>query len=233
MNTHLGLIGKKLGCTQIFDNSGNVARVTVVEAGPCVVVRKRTVEKDGYVALQLALGERRAKLTSKPLQGYYEKNGVAARTITNAKGREVQVYPRHLKELRLSAEDAAKFEVGATISVADVFKVGQFVDVSGTSKGRGFSGVFKRHHFAGMVSSHGTHEYFRHGGSIGTNMTPGRTMPGKKMPGHHGAKRATILNAKVAAVDVAQNLVLIEGSVPGPNNGVVTVRGAVKNGRHA
>lgn len=233
MNTHLGLIGKKLGCTQIFDSNGNVARVTVVEAGPCVVVRKRTEEKDGYVAIQLAFGERRAKLTSKPLQGYYEKNGVAARTITNKKGREVQVYPRHLKELRLSAEDASKFEVGATVSVADVFKVGQFVDVTGTSKGRGFAGVFKRHHFAGMVSTHGTHEYFRHGGSIGTNMTPGRTLPGLKMPGHLGAKRSTMLNVKVAAVDTEQNLVLIEGSVPGPNNGIVTVRGAVKQGRHA
>lgn len=233
MNTHLGLIGKKLGCTQIFDSNGNVARVTVVEAGPCVVVRKRTEEKDGYVAIQLAFGERRAKLTSKPLQGYYEKNGVAARTITNKKGREVQVYPRHLKELRLSTDDASKFEVGATVSVADVFKVGQFVDVTGTSKGRGFAGVFKRHHFAGMVSTHGTHEYFRHGGSIGTNMTPGRTLPGKKMPGHLGAKRSTMLNVKVAAVHADQNLVLIEGSVPGPTNGIVTVRGAVKQGRHA
>lgn len=232
MNTHLGLIGKKLGCTQIFDSSGNVARVTVVEAGPCTVVRKRTVEKDGYVALQIAFGERKVKLTSKPLRGYYEKNGVAARTVT-AKGREVQVYPRYLRELRLKAEDAAKFDVGATIAVGDVFKVGQFVDVSGTSKGRGFAGVFKRHHFAGMVSTHGTHEYFRHGGSIGTNMTPGRTLPGLKMPGHLGAKRATILNLKVAAVDVEQNLVLIEGSVPGPNNGLVSVRGAVKQGKHA
>lgn len=233
MNTHLGLIGKKLGCTQIFDSNGNVARVTVVEAGPCVVVRKRTEEKDGYVAIQLAFGERRAKLTSKPLQGYYEKNGVAARTVTNKKGREVQVYPRHLKELRLSVDDASKFEVGATVSVADVFKVGQFVDVTGTSKGRGFAGVFKRHHFAGMVSTHGTHEYFRHGGSIGTNMTPGRTLPGVKMPGHLGAKRSTMLNVKVAAVHADQNLVLIEGSVPGPTNGIVTVRGAVKQGRHA
>jgi large subunit ribosomal protein L3 len=233
MNTHLGLIGKKLGCTQIFDSSGNVARVTVVEAGPCTVVRKRTVEKDGYVALQIAFGERRAKLTSKPLRGYYEKNGVAARTVTNAKGREVQVYPRHLRELRLSAEDAAKYEVGSAISVGDVFKVGQFVDVSGTSKGRGFAGVFKRHHFAGMPNSHGTHEYFRHGGSIGTNMTPGRTMPGRKMPGQLGNKRATMLNLKVAAVDTEQHLVLIEGSVPGPTNGLVSVRGAVKQGKHA
>jgi large subunit ribosomal protein L3 len=233
MNTHLGLIGRKLGCTQIFDANGNVTRVTVVEAGPCIVVRKRNEERDGYVALQLAFGERREKLTNKPLKGYYEKNGVAARSVKNVKGRDVNVFPRHLKEIRLSAEDAAKFEVGQTISIADVLKEGQFVDVTGTSKGRGFSGVIRRHHFAGMVSSHGTHEYFRHGGSIGTNMTPGRTLPGVRMPGQHGNKRRTVLNLKIAKLVPEQNLVLIEGSVPGSREGIVTVRGAVKGGKHA
>lgn len=233
MNTHLGLIGKKLGCTQIFGSDGNVSRVTVIEAGPCVVVRKRTVEKDGYVALQLAFGERRAKLVNKPLQGYYEKNGVAPRTVKNIKGRDVQMFPRHMKELRLNAEDAAKFEVGQTLTVADLFKEGQFVDVTGITVGRGFSGVIRRHHFAGFVASHGTHEYFRHGGSIGTNMTPGRTMPGKKMPGQHGNKRSTMLNLKVAQVIPEQNLVLITGAVPGAREGIVTVRGAVKHGKHA
>ncbi len=233
MNTHLGLIGKKLGCTQVFGSDGNVSRVTVIEAGPCVVVRKRTVEKDGYVALQLAFGERRQKLVSKPLKGYYEKNGVAAKTVQNVKGRDVQVFPRHMKELRLSAEDAAKFEVGQTLTVADIFKEGQFVDVTGTTVGRGFSGVIRRHHFAGFVASHGTHEYFRHGGSIGTNMTPGRTMPGKKMPGQHGNKRSTMLNLTVTKVIPEQNLVLIAGAVPGSRESIVTVRGAVKRGKHA
>lgn len=228
MNTNLGLIGKKLGCTQIFDANGNVARVTVVEAGPCVVVRKRTAERDGYVALQLAFGEKRAKLVDKPTTGYFEKNNVAARTVKNAKGRDVQVYPRTLKEIRLSPEDAARFEEGQTITVADLFKEGQFVDVTGTSKGRGFAGVIKRHHFAGMVSSHGTHEYFRHGGSIGTNMTPGRTLPGLKMPGHLGNKRVTVQNVKVVKVIPEENLVLLDGSAPGGDNGIVTVRGAVK-----
>lgn len=228
MNTNLGIIGKKLGCTQIFDANGNVARVTVVEAGPCVVVRKRTAEKDGYVALQLAFGDRRATLVNKPDRGYFEKNGVAARTVKNTKGKDVEVFPRTLKELRVSAEDAAKFEVGQAISIADVLKEGQFVDVTGTSKGRGFSGVIKRHHFAGFVSSHGTHEYFRHGGSIGTNMTPGRTLPGKKMPGQQGSARITMQNVKVVKVIPEQNLVLLSGSAPGGENGILTVRAAIK-----
>ncbi len=228
MNTHLGLIGKKLGCTQIFDANGNVARVTVVEAGPCIVVRKRTVEKDGYVALQLGFGERREKLTTKPLKGYYEKNGVPGRTVQNTKGRDVTVFPRTLKEIRVSADDAAKFEVGQTLGVSDIFTEGQIIDATGTSKGRGFSGVVKKYHFAGFVSSHGTHEYFRHGGSIGTNMTPGRTVPGKKMPGQLGNARITVQNLRVAKIIAEQNLVLLEGSVPGANNGVVTLRGAVK-----
>ena len=228
MNSNLGLIGKKLGCTQIFDANGNVARVTVIEAGPCLVVSKRTVEKDGYVAVQVAFGEKPARLLDKPTRGNFEKNNVSARTVKGKGGKDVEVFPRHLKELRLSAADAARFEVGSTISVGDVFKEGQFVDVTGTSKGRGFAGVIKRHHFAGFVSSHGTHEYFRHGGSIGTNMTPGRTLPGLRMPGHLGAKRSTVQNIKVVKVLADQNLVLIEGSAPGGENGIVTVRGAVK-----
>ncbi|MFO0646859.1 MAG: 50S ribosomal protein L3 [Polyangiales bacterium] len=228
MNSNLGLIGKKLGCTQIFDANGNVARVTVIEAGPCLVVRKRTVENDGYVAVQVAFGEKPARLLDKPTRGNFEKNNVAARSVKGKKGKDVEVFPRHLKELRLSAADAERFEVGKTISVGDVFKEGQLVDVTGTSKGRGFGGVIKRHHFAGFVSSHGTHEYFRHGGSIGTNMTPGRTLPGLRMPGQLGNARATVQNIKVVKVIPEQNLVLIEGSAPGGENGIVTVRGAVK-----
>ena len=233
MNTLPGLIGKKLGFTQVFDAAGNVARVTVVEAGPCVVVRKRTEEKDGYTALQLAFGERRAKLTSKPLQGYFDKSKAPARTLKNKQGHDIQVYPRTLKEIRLSAEDAAKYNEGDVLTAADLFKEGQFVDVSGTTIGRGFSGVIRRHHFAGFVSSHGTHEYFRHGGSIGTNMTPGRTLPGKKMPGQHGNTSSTMQNLKVVRVIADQNIVLIEGAVPGAAEGIVMVRGAIKNGRHA
>jgi len=228
MNSNLGLIGKKLGCTQIFDANGNVARVTVIEAGPCLVVRKRSVENDGYVAIQVAFGEKPARLVNKPAVGHFTKNGVAARTVQGKKGKDLEVFPRTLKEMRLSAEDAARFEVGQTISVGDIFKEGQLVDVTGTSKGRGFAGVFKRYHFAGFVSTHGTHEYFRHGGSIGTNMTPGRTLPGKKMPGQLGNSRSTLQNIKVVKVIADENLVLIEGSAPGGENGIVTLRGAVK-----
>jgi large subunit ribosomal protein L3 len=232
MNTNLGLIGRKLGCTQLFTDSGAVVRVTVVEVGPCKVVRKRTEEKDGYSALQLSFGEKRAKNVNKPLKGYFAKNGVEPRKDTR-KGREVDLLPEVLKEIRLPAAEVAKFEVGQVLTAADVFKVGQFVDASGLSRGRGFSGVFRRHNFAGFVTTHGTHEYKRHGGSIGTNMTPGRTLPGLKMPGQHGNKQTTQINLKVAEVIADKNLVLIEGSVPGSRNQIVTIRGAVKNGKHA
>jgi large subunit ribosomal protein L3 len=232
MNTLPGILGKKLGCTQIFNDDGSVTRVTVVEAGPCVVVRKRTVERDGYTALQLAFGERREKTVNKPTKGYLAKNGVQPKTVTK-KGKDVAMLPRVLRELRLTPEEAAKYEVGQTIVAADVLKEGQFIDVSGVSRGRGFSGVFRRHNFAGFVTTHGTHEYKRHGGSIGTNMTPGRTLPGLKMPGQHGNKKHTTLNLKVAKIIPEQNLVLIAGAVPGSRNSTVVVRGAIKNGRHA
>lgn len=232
MNKHLGLIGRKLGCTQIFNDDGTVTRVTVVECGPCKIVRKRTQAKDGYDALQLAFGERSAKNVNKPKKGYFAKNGVEA-TKKTLKGREVEMLPETLKEIRLTTEAAAKFEVGQVLSVADVFTQGQFVDAIGTSTGRGFSGVFRRHNFAGFVQTHGTHEYKRHGGSIGTNMTPGRTLPGMKMPGQHGNKRHSEINLKIARVLADKNLVLIEGSVPGSRNGIVVIRGAVKAGRHA
>lgn len=232
MNTNPGILGKKLGCTQIFNNDGSVSRVTVIEAGPCIVVRKRTPERDGYSAIQIAFGERREKVVSKPERGYFAKNGIEGRKVTR-KGKEVTLLPRVLKELRLPVEEVAKYEVGQTITVADVFKEGQFVDVSGITRGRGFSGVFRRHNFAGFVNTHGTHEYKRHGGSIGTNMTPGRTLPGLRMPGQYGNKKSTMLNLKVAKVIPEENLVLITGAVPGPRNGTVVVRGAVKGGRHA
>jgi large subunit ribosomal protein L3 len=236
MNTNPGLIGKKLGCTQLFGSDGNVTRVTVIEAGPCVVVRKRTVEKDGYSALQLAFGEKRAALVTKPLRGYFEKNGVAVRKVhvkKDKKDKDVEVLPRHLRELRLSPEEVAKFEVGQTLSVQDIFTEGQFVDVIGKTRGRGFTGVVRMWNFAGQVRTHGTHEYERHGGSIGTNMTPGRTLPGLKMPGQWGDERSTMQNLKVARVIPEQNLVCISGAVPGAKNGLVIVRGAVKRGKHA
>ena len=215
MNTHPGLIGKKLGNTQVFQDDGNVVRVTVVQVGPCVVVGKRTMEKDGYSALVLGLGEQAEKHTKKAQKGVYDKLGVRAM--------------KHVRELRLSPEEVAKYELGAKVKPSDVFTAGQFVDVSGQSKGRGFTGVMKRWNFSGAgTDTHGTHEYRRHGGSIGTNMTPGRTLPGLKMPGQYGAEKVTILNLKIARVMDDENLVLVEGAIPGPPQGYVTVRGAVK-----
>jgi large subunit ribosomal protein L3 len=213
MNQNPGIIGKKIGMTQIFDEKGEVLRCTVVQAG-CVVVGKRTIEKDGYSALVLGLGERKAKRTPKPVLGAFQKiNQTPKRTV---------------QELRASPEHVAKFEIGQKLAVDQIFEVGQYVDAQGKSRGRGFTGVVRRWSFAGAVTTHGTHEYRRHGGSIGTNMTPGRTLPGLKMPGHYGDETVSALNLRVAKLFPEDDLVLIEGAVPGSRNGVVTVRGAVK-----
>ena len=214
MNTQPGIIGRKLGCTQIFEPDGSVTRVTVIEAGPVVVVGKRTVEKDGYVALVLGLEERKEKHTSKPLAGYFKKANTTPKRI--------------LKELRCDAEFAAKWDVGATMKLDEIFQPGQLVDTRGTTRGRGFTGVMRRWNFAGNVQTHGTHEYRRHGGSIGTNMTPGRTLPNLKMGGQYGNETMSVLNTKIARVDAEKHLLLLAGGVPGTRNGIVLVRTAVK-----
>jgi large subunit ribosomal protein L3 len=213
MNQNPGIIGKKIGMTQIFDDKGEVIRVTVVQGG-CVVLGKRTLEKDKYSALILGLGERKEKSTKKPVLGFIKKAG--------------QTPKRWMKEMRCSAEHAAKFEVGQKLPLDQIFEAGQIVDAQGTSRGRGFTGVMRRWSFAGGVGSHGTHEYFRHGGSIGTNMTPGRTLPGLKMPGQYGNETVSMLNIRVAKLILEDDLVLIEGAVPGPDGGLVVIRGAVK-----
>lgn len=213
MNKNPGVIGRKVGMTQIFLEDGTVVPCTVIEAAP-VVAGKRTEEKDGYTALILAYGERKEKGTNKPLAGFYQKAGLAPHRL--------------IKEFRCSAEYAAKWEVGQTIGVGDVFTEGQFVDVQGLSKGHGFTGVMVRHNFKGAKQTHGAHEYHRHGGSIGTNMTPGRTMPGMKMPGQHGNHTSSVLNQKVVKLLPEQGLVLVHGGVPGSRNSFVLVRGAVK-----
>ena len=215
MNQHPGLLGKKLGNSQVFEDDGNVRRVTVVEIGPCTVLGKRTIEKDGYTALILGFGERREKVVNKAEGGLYKKLGLKA--------------SRTIREFRLSPENTAKHEVGSTVKPSDIFAAGQKVDVCGTTKGRGFTGVMVRWNFHGSASAtHGTHEYQRHGGSIGTNMTPGRTLPNLKMPGQYGSERVTIQNLKVVRVLDDKNLILIEGAVPGSKNGIVTVREAIK-----
>lgn len=213
MNKNPGIIGRKVGMTQLFSDDGNVVRCSVVESA-LTVVGKRTKDKDGYDALIVGLGERKEKHTNKPLAGAYKKAGVTPK--------------RTLRELRLAAEIVAGYEVGAKVELDKVFDVGQFVDVQAKTRGRGFTGVMRRWNFAGFVSSHGTHEYFRHGGSIGTNMTPGRTLPGLKMPGHYGDETVTVHNLKIVRVVPEQNLVLIEGGIPGARGALVSVRGAVK-----
>ncbi|HKP56928.1 MAG TPA: 50S ribosomal protein L3 [Polyangiales bacterium] len=215
MNTNVGLIGKKLGNTQVFNDDGSVARVTAILVGPCRVMGKRTLDKDGYSALILGFGEKREKLLTKAEVGHFKKIGQApARTV---------------REFRLAPETVAKFEVGQALKPSEYFKEGQKVDVSGTTRGRGFSGVMRRWNFRGSAKdTHGTHEYKRHGGSIGTNMTPGRTFLNLKMPGQYGNERQTVLNLVVAKVMDDENLILVKGGVPGSKNGIVTVRGAVK-----
>ncbi|HEY6560665.1 MAG TPA: 50S ribosomal protein L3 [Polyangiaceae bacterium] len=213
MNQYPGVIGRKLGMTQIFNEDGSVVACTVVEARP-IVVGKRTQDKDGYDALVLGTGAAKEKHTSKPLAGTFKKTNVAPQ--------------RTVRELRCPAELVAKHEIGQELKLEEVFEEGQVVDVQGVSRGRGFTGVMRRYHFAGAVNSHGTHEYRRHGGSIGTNMTPGRTLPGKKMPGQHGNKKTSVLNQSIVKILAEENMVLIRGGIPGSRNGLVLVRGAIK-----
>lgn len=218
MNKNPGIIGEKVGMTQIFNDKGEVLRCTVVRAG-CVVLGKRTQERDGYTAVILGLRDGKEKHATKPVRGQFAK-GLYKDASAPLK--------RIVSELRVSAEDAEKYEVGQKVALDKLFQEGQFVDAQGKSRGRGFTGVVRRWGFAGFVTSHGTHEYFRHGGSIGTNMTPGRTLPGVKMPGHYGDEKVSILNLRVAKVLAEDDVLLIEGGIPGSKNGVVTVRPAVK-----
>lgn len=213
MNQHPGVIGRKLGMTQIFTADGTVVPCTIIEAGS-VVVGKRTQAKDGYDALILGFGEKREKVTTKSLLGQFKKANLSPK--------------RALKEFRCSPEFVAKFEVGQELKIDEVFQEGQFVDVRGTSRGRGFTGVMRRHNFSGAVRTHGAHEYKRHGGAIGTNMTPGRTLPGKGMPGQSGNALVTVLTQPVVKLLAEEQLILVRGGVPGAKNGIVTVRGATK-----
>ena len=210
----LGLIGKKLGMSQIFDEHGNIIPVTVIKAGPCYVVQKKTAEKEGYNALQIGFDEViKVQRVNKPETGHFKKANTSPTFV--------------LKEFKVTSEDLETNEVGGIYSV-DIFEPGDFVDITGTSKGKGFAGVFKRHGFGGAPATHGSHEVFRHGGSIGQNMTPGRTFKGKKMPGHMGAKKVTVQNLKIIDVRGDTNLLLIEGAIPGPTKGYVVIKKAVK-----
>ncbi len=206
-----GIIGKKIGMTQIFDESGKVIPVTVVEAGPCVVVQKKTVENDGYNAVQLGFGDIRPKRVNKPLTGHFKKADVALK--------------RTLKEFRLDDIDA--LNVGDIVK-ADAFSEGDIVDVSGKSKGHGFSGTIKRHNFSRLKETHGTGPVHRHAGSMGACSSPSRIFKGKGMPGQYGNTKVTVQNLTVVKVDAENNLIAIKGAIPGPKNGTVTIVDCVK-----
>ncbi len=229
MNTHPGILGRKLGMSQVVAEDGEVTPVTVILAD-CVIVGKRTQERDGYTALILGIEDRKASRTNKPLAGQYKTAMGALKTEDGEPPKEEgKIAPRQvLREFRCPAEYLDKFEIGDAPKLEDIFTVGQYVDVQGISRGRGFTGVMRRHNFGGAGASHGAHEYKRHGGSIGTNMTPGRVLPGKKMPGQYGNKTTSVLNQRLVKVLEDKRLVLIRGGVPGSKNGLVEVRGAIK-----
>jgi large subunit ribosomal protein L3 len=208
-----GLIGKKIGMTQFYNADGNVVPVTLIQTGPCVVVQKKESAKDGYNALQVGFGRKKSQRVNKPEQGHMAKAGKGAFEV--------------LKEFRL--EDVSQYQVGQEIKAVDLFKAGDRVDVSGTSKGHGFTGVIKRWSFGGFPGSHGTHEYFRHGGSIGNRSFPGRVRKGKKMAGHWGSEQISVQNLEVVDIRPEADLLLIKGAVPGAKQGIVVVRQAMKD----
>jgi large subunit ribosomal protein L3 len=206
-----GIIGKKVGMTQIFDEKGRAIPVTVIEAGPCAVTQMKTVENDGYAGVQLGFGDVKAQRVSKPMKGHFDKAGTAPK--------------KALHEFRF--DDTAPYKVGDLVK-ADVFAAGDHVDVQGTSKGKGWAGVIKRWNFSRLKESHGTGPVGRMGGSTGCCSDPSRVFPGKHRSGHMGAVTSTVQNLTVAKVDAENNLIAIRGAVPGPNGGIVVIHDSVK-----
>ena len=206
-----GIIGKKIGMTQIFDETGKVVPVTVVEAGPCVVVQKKTVENDGYAALQLGYGDVKVQRVNKPMKGHFDKADVACK--------------KELKEFRL--DDCDALNVGDIIK-ADTFAVGDAIDVVGTSKGKGFAGAIKRHNQHRLKETHGTGPVHRQAGSMGACSSPSRIYKGKGMAGHMGAEQVTVQNLEIVKIDVENNLIAIKGAIPGPKGGIVYIVDSVK-----
>ena len=206
-----GLIGKKIGMTQIFDEAGNAVPVTVVEAGPCVVTQIKTIENDGYEAIQVGFGDVKVNRVNKPMKGHFDKANAAPK--------------RTLKEFRL--DDISSYEVAGIIK-ADVFAAGDVVDVQGTSKGHGTAGAIKRWNFSRLRMSHGAGPNGRHAGSLGACSSPSRVFKGKKMAGHYGHETVTVQNLKVVKVDAENNLIAIKGAIPGAKGSVVVIKDAVK-----
>ncbi len=206
-----GIIGKKIGMTRIFDEAGKVVPVTVVEAGPCVVVQKKTVENDGYAALQLGYGDVKVQRMNKPMKGHFDKADVACK--------------KTLKEFRL--EDCDALNVGDIVK-ADTFAVGDAIDVVGTSKGKGYAGPIKRHNQHRLKETHGTGPVHRQAGSMGACSSPSRIYKGKGMAGHMGAEQVTVQNLEIVKIDVENNLIAIKGAIPGPKGGIVYIVDSVK-----
>ncbi|MEZ4703652.1 MAG: 50S ribosomal protein L3 [Bdellovibrionota bacterium] len=205
----LGLLGKKVGMTQFnSEHRGRIA-VTMIETGPCLVMEKKTLDKDGYTALKLAFGDKKEKNTTKAALKAFEKVNSAPK--------------RFVREFRVSPEVLEKYQEGQNINISDVFEEGQWIDVAGTSKGKGFQGVMKRWNFKGFIRTHGTHEFFRHGGSIGQRATPGHVNKGKKMPGHMGDQRVKVLKLQILKVLPEENTILVSGAVPGAKQGMVEI----------
>jgi len=211
-NFKKGILGKKLGMSQLFNKEAGIRfPVTLIECGPCTVLQKKTQEKEGYNAILLGFDDKKVNRCSKPEMGFYKKNELKP--------------AKFVKEIRLSEEDIKAYNVGDSVSL-DIFQDGQYIDVTGTSKGRGFTGVMKRHNFHGFPAK--AHEYKRHGGSIGTNLTPGRVFPGRKMPGQYGNKRSTVMSLQVVFKDPENNVIGVKGAVPGAKNGYLILKEAQK-----
>lgn len=204
------ILGKKLGMTQVFDSTGNIKSVTVIEAGPCIVTGLRTLEKDGYKAIQIGLGEIKEKSLSKPLLGQFKKNNIA--------------YKKYLREFRV--DDISNYQLGQEVKV-DIFKEGDYVDITGTSRGKGYAGAVKRHGFGGGPVTHGQSDRLRAVGSLG-GQRPQRVFRGQRLPGHLGNERITIQNLKVYAVYPEKNIILVEGAVPGVKGGLLEIKSNVK-----
>jgi large subunit ribosomal protein L3 len=212
MTLKIGLLGKKIGMTHVYADDGEAIPVTVIQAGPCHVVGTRTQERDGYTALVLGFDEKPVRLANKPELGAIKDSGLKPQ--------------RFVRELRLPADVVGKYSVGQVIGPKDVFADNTPIDVEGSSKGKGYQGVIKRHHMKGMTRAHGTHEYFRHGGSIGCRLTPQRVHKGKRMAGQMGNEKVSIQNLQLFRILADDNVLLVRGAVPGSNNGYVVVTNA-------
>jgi large subunit ribosomal protein L3 len=235
MNQNIGILGRKVGMSQIYDPQGRAVPVTAIEAGPCVVLQVRTPERDKYSAIQLGFRDRPPRAVPDEIlkkaqgkRGEYDLRYERVAQPERGHFFKAETAPKYyVRELRLPPEEAQKYKVGQTLDVASIFEVGKHVDVVGTSKGRGFTGVIKRHGFTKFGNSHGTHQYRRHAGSIGCRK-PQHTRKGTRMAGQHGNARITVQNLVVAAILPEQHTILLRGGVPGPNGAYLTLRKALK-----